>query len=772
MNFKFLKRNELNEEQLPDSIYKSVVSLLYSDSKFLAIGITCCMIAAVVLFLKINDPAQLIFASLIFFIGSVRLLLAKSFHEAVLKRLSIQTYKAWESKYNLMSGIYVVVLVAWYANGLIRSADPYVQLLTFAVILCYFFGVLGRNFASNKVVRWQVFIAGPSLILCTALFDQNNGLYSLILAVFLVPFFATVYYMSTRLRGMLFNAEINALNNRTIANRFDVALDNVTHGIAMIDKDGMVVVANERFIHLAGMDDWEIIGCKISILNTVEISGTPYASLGEQIKSFLVENTSAQVSVTLNSGVVIEAEYNSMIDGGVVVLSDVSERKASEKAIIDLANFDPLTNLSNRRHFVENVETYISSNEDENLSSMYFIDLDNFKEVNDTLGHSVGDELLRVVAHRLKLLIADDAMICRFGGDEFVIFYPKLYNVEECANFANVVLKELNLPVVIGNNQIDIGGSIGIAISPDHGKSADSLLQYADAALYDSKAKGRSIYTFYTSALGDTLREKRDLETDLRRAIINDEIDLHYQPIFDVKKCTIGSCEALARWEHPTLGNISPGVFVELAEETGLIVPLGKTLLKKAMLECLNWPEDIRVAVNFSSIQFQRSDVYKTVKTLLKETGLPPQKLIIEVTESVMISNIEEITKTLIKLSKMGVYISLDDFGTGFSSLSYLHTLPFDKVKIDKSFVDNGIASERSLILLQGVVDLIKRLGLSVVLEGIETQEQLDIMEKSISVDEYQGYLFFKPMKAHDVLSLMDKMSHVYSRERVSQLVG
>ncbi len=769
MNFKFLKRDELDEKKLPDSIYKSVVSSLYADPNSLAIGILSCIAGALVLFWKTHDPAQLIFASIFFFVGTVRLLLAHSFSNAVTHKLSVKKYQDWESKYNVISMIYIGVMGCWYANGLLRSDDQFVQLLTLSLILCYLIGIIGRNFASFKVVRSQVIIATIGLIGATLLFDGNHGMYSFLLALFLLPFFFATYHMCARLRGMLFRAEINALNNRTIVNRFDVALENVTHGIAMIDKNGVVVVANDSFMQLAGMNDWEIIGCYISILNTVEITDASHATLGQKVETCLQDNESAHFTFGMLSGSVIEAEYNSMIDGGVVVLSDISERKASEKVIQDLANFDPLTNLANRRYFVEGVENYLANNKQVTSSSMYFIDLDKFKVINDTLGHAIGDELLRVIASRLKLLLRKGDMLCRFGGDEFVLFCPGLGAPSECTKFADLILRELHLPVVIKNHNIDIGGSIGIALSPDHGTNANMLLQHADVALYESKAKGRSISTFYTSALGEAISEKRELETDLRKAVKNDEIELYYQPIFDVKKCAIGGCEALARWDHPKLGKVSPGVFIELAEETGLIIALGEQLLRKAMLECLKWPQEMRVAVNVSSIQFQKTDIYKTVKRLLVETGLPANKLNIEVTESAMINSIEDITVTLKQLLNLGVNISLDDFGTGFSSLSYLHTLPFDKVKIDKSFVENGIASERSLVLLQGVVDLIKRLGLRVVLEGIETQQQLDVMERSIEVHEYQGYLFFKPMSAEDFYNLAYKTTAA-SRNNITTL--
>lgn len=755
MNFKRLSKNELDERRLPDSVYKSVVTSLYADPQSLAIGIFSCIAGALILLWKTGDPLQFLFAWLFLLFGVVRLFLSNSFTKATTQDISLKEYEVWENRYTLTSTFFIGVLGIWYAFGVYRSDDSYVQLLSLSLVLCYLIGVIGRNFASRKVVRAQVITSILFVVGTAVLFDD---VYGVILTLFLLPFLAAIQFMSARLRGMLFRAEINSLNNKTIANRFDVALENVTHGIAMIDEKGVIVVANERFMEISGLDDWEIIGCEISMLNIIEIHGSQMASLGEQIAKCLEDNKSDNFTFTLGSGAIIEAEYNFMTDGGVIVLSDVSERKASEKVIKDLADYDPLTGLFNRRYFVETVEHKLKQQTNGLQSAMIFIDLDKFKQVNDTMGHAIGDELLRVVSARLQLILKEDCTICRFGGDEFVIFCPNIQVIDDVKKFAEIILNELKLPLIIRNNNIEIGCSIGIAMSPDHGTDANTLLQHADAALYESKANGRAKYTFFTEMLGEALRDKRELETDLRMALQNDEIQLYYQPIFDVKNCNISGCEALARWEHPVLGFVSPFKFITLAEETGLIVLLGENVLRKAMQDCLNWPDHMRVAVNVSSIQFAKTDVYKTIKRLLDETGLPASKFAIEVTESAMINNIDEIKATLQQISNLGVSISLDDFGTGFSSLSYLNALPFDKVKIDKSFVDNSIASERSLILLQGVVDLIRRLGLRIVLEGIETNEQLRLMEKNLNVHEYQGYLFFKPMKREDVQAIIEQL--------------
>lgn len=765
-----IKNSEVNEKKLPESIYKTVVSSLYADPGILALGVISCIAAAFVIFWKTQDPAQLIFASVFLLVGSLRFGMSKSFQIAKERNLSIEVYEIWERKYNLTNLVFIMALCCWYANGLVRTNDSFVQLLSMCVVLCYLAGITIRNFASKKVIRSQVILASFIMVGSTVLYDHSFGNYSILLGAFIIPIFYGTHKISARLRGMMFRAEINSVNNKTIANRFDLAIDNVAHGIAMFDKQGVIVVANERFKDLVDTQDWEIVGCHVSILDFVKIKGLEHYNLGNQIASCLRNLKSENFQFTLASGLIIEAEYNIANDGGVIVLADVSERIASQEVIQDLANYDTLTHLYNRRHFSDVVEKRLNESRNYCVSSLFFIDLDKFKDINDTLGHAIGDELLCIVASRLKLLLKPDAVIGRFGGDEFVIFCPDMNDQKLCSVFAEQILQELSRPIIIRSHYINIACSIGVSMSPAHGLDMNTLIQRADLALYSSKVKGSSTYTFFTQELGDVANEKRQLETELRQAIKNDEIDLFYQPLFDIKLCKIVGCEALARWHHPKLGLISPAVFIELAEETGLIVQLGENLMRKAMLECRKWPDDIHVAVNVSSIQFRKVDIYKLVSTLLQETGLPAYKLDIEVTESAMINNIEYMIATLQKLSSLGVRISLDDFGTGYSSLSYLQTLPFDKVKIDKSFVDNGIANQRALVLLQGVVDLVKRLGMQVIVEGIETSEQLEVMENNIDVNEYQGFYFFKPMHPDELLNQFEIIQKSVSHQTVVRL--
>ncbi|MEM7069603.1 MAG: EAL domain-containing protein [Pseudomonadota bacterium] len=743
---------ELDSNRLPDNIYASVVRSLYADAQTLLVGILSIAIAPIVLYLKNGDSLQLAFSALFLVLGILRLLLAKEFGYRTDEHTDRKSFQKWENHYLIMSSAYVALMGIWFVACSWRMNDSFAMILSLSLALCYLSGVIGRNFGSAKLVLVQVVI-GSSLIIAGLL--GAGGIYNAILASFLLPFFLAIKFMAARLRKMLHTAEITAQANRIIANRFDTALENVRHGIAMFSRDGTVTVANERFLTLAGLDGGEIIGRDVSVLNVPGNIMSSEETFSARIKTYLHSNQSRKFNFQLPGGRTIEADYNSMEEGGVVVLSDITERVISDKAIKELANYDSLTRLPNRRFFISEIRRTLIKRNELLPCSMFFIDLDKFKEVNDSLGHAVGDKLLKVVAEKLNKVLSQSDLICRFGGDEFVIVVPGLDDVEVCSQLAKTLIEELNQPIAIDHHTITIGASIGIASAPRDGKSAEDLLQHTDVALYDAKAKGRGTYTFYSEELGDAIRLRRELEVDLKQALEDGEIEVYYQPLISLKECAITTCEALARWRHPKHGPISPEKFIKIAEESGFIDKLGEYVLRCAITECAGWKKQARVAVNVSAIQFHRSDVVANAERLLEEIGLPAERLEIEVTESVMLASFDEAINTLNRLSALGVRISLDDFGTGFSSLSYLNKLPLDKVKIDRSFIKNGIADPRSYTLMKGVVELIKDLGLSVVVEGIETEEQLGQLANNIKIDEVQGYLFSRPLPARDIGTLL-----------------
>jgi predicted signal transduction protein with EAL and GGDEF domain len=355
----------------------------------------------------------------------------------------------------------------------------------------------------------------------------------------------------------------------------------------------------------------------------------------------------------------------------------------------------------------------------------------------------------------MRSSMPEKAMACRFGGDEFVVVVPGKLSRPDCSAFAEKLIEEISKPALIDGNQLIVGASIGIAQCPVNGNDYSQLLKVSDVALYDAKARGRGCYSFYTDELGDIIRDRRHLENELRRALDRNQLELHYQPLINLEENRITTFEALVRWNHPERGMIPPSVFIPVAEEIGFISQIGKFVLETATRQCIQWPKNISVAVNVSSLQFQQSDVCSVIGAALAKSGLSASRLEVEVTESAMLENVEETTATLKRLAATGVRISLDDFGTGFSSLSYLHTLPLDKVKIDRSFIENVQTDERSLVLLSGVTHLAHELGLSITIEGVETAEQMEILCSKVHVNEMQGYLFGRAIPANDVAELL-----------------
>jgi predicted signal transduction protein with EAL and GGDEF domain len=361
---------------------------------------------------------------------------------------------------------------------------------------------------------------------------------------------------------------------------------------------------------------------------------------------------------------------------------------------------------------------------------------------------------LCAVADRLRAMLRPEDFVARFGGDEFVVFQQNIKSAEEAATLARRIVEHLSERYQVDNHLVEIGASVGIAMaSPDI--SADTLLKNADMALYRAKADGRGTFCFFRDEMAQTVEARRILELDLRKALAKEEFELFYQPLVNLKSGRIGTCEALLRWNHPVRGTVSPADIIPVAEDMGLIVDLGRWILRKACMECMKWPENVSVAVNFSPQQFHQRDVLSEVRYALEVSGLPAHRLEIEITESSLLRNTQLTHDVLSQLHTIGVRISLDDFGTGYSSLSYLHNFPLEKVKIDRSFLE-GIDTDRPLTLLRGVARLSTDLGMAVVVEGIETNEQLELISADGTVSEAQGYLFSRPVPAVRIRQLLN----------------
>jgi diguanylate cyclase (GGDEF)-like protein/PAS domain S-box-containing protein len=445
-----------------------------------------------------------------------------------------------------------------------------------------------------------------------------------------------------------------------------------------------------------------------------------------------------------------------------IAVIDVTERKAAEARIAHMAHHDALTDLPNRVLFRQRMADVLSQrSRSGNLIGTLCIDLDNFKLVNDTLGHPIGDGLLQDVAARIERVLRQRDTAARLGGDEFAVLVPEMKSPQELAVLAQRLIDVISEPYVIEGHMVTVGSTIGIAVAPTDGDDADHLLRNADLALYRAKAAGRSTFRFFEPEMDAQAQTRRQLEIDLRAALAMEKLEVHYQPLVDLATKDVVGFEALLRWPHPERGYIPPSEFVPLAEETGLIAPLGNFVLLRACADATAWPEHIKLAVNLSPMQFRVGNVFTTVSGALAVTGLAPDRLDLEITESVLLDRTDHVIAHLHALRALGVRISMDDFGTGYSSLSYLRAFPFDKIKIDRSFVRDLPNNRHTLAIVRAILGLAAGLDMKVVAEGIETQADLACLAAE-GCKEGQGFLFSEARPQDEVLKLLAEAPQRY----------
>ncbi|WP_426410558.1 EAL domain-containing protein [Bradyrhizobium ganzhouense] len=548
--------------------------------------------------------------------------------------------------------------------------------------------------------------------------------------------------------------------------RLDTAINNMVEGVCMFDAEKRLVVCNERYARLyqlppellrTGTPHADII--RHRVVNGILKGGTNEGA-AEQFVSKLAALPFDAVSSRIDEfadGRLICVMRQPMAGGGWVATHlDVTEQRRSEAKITHMAQHDALTDLPNRVLLRERMEHALAVTRNGGLDlAVLMLDLDRFKEVNDTLGHPAGDSLLCAVAARLRDCSTETALIARLGGDEFAVIDYVTNPAVEAASLAEKIRKALCEPFDLGDHRVTVGTSIGIAIAPRDGEDSDVLMKSADLALYSAKSGGRGAFRFFEPELDQLMHARRNLERDMRDAIAGGEFELHYQPIFDAATGEVRGFESLLRWHHPERGLVMPGEFIPLAEETGLIVPLGEWVLRTACAEAAKWPADLRIAINLSPAQFRSKELVPVIIGALANSGVAPHRLELEVTETVIMHDSEAVFATLGQLRELGVRIALDDFGTGYSSLSFLQRFPFDKIKIDRSFVnDLSSASKEAQHLARAVVRFAVSLGKTTTAEGVETKEQLDILRQERCV-ETQGYHLSRPMPASSVAKML-----------------
>jgi diguanylate cyclase (GGDEF)-like protein len=743
---------------LPPAIYIALVDSLFQNYLTSFAGTVTAAIAALLTAWKTGAVLLWPCAVLIIAVGAAR---AYDMHayERCKSSLTLEMAADWERRYKIGAVLYASALGIWCWVTLLGADDPVAQLLSLCVTIGYIAAGAGRNYGRPSIAHLQVFYACGPMVLALIL---HGGVYYVSLGLLNALFFIALKRITLDLHQVHVRALMAGETIASIANQFDTALNNMPHGLCMFDADGRLAVMNHRFGEMMHLDE-DLVARGSSALDIVDAcisAGSISAASGDMILAE-IGNSQARDIITTDPDIArsrsLSWTFQPMAGGGaVVLLEDITERRNAEARISHLARYDELTALPNRLNFRDEIERLLAVPHDAvQLSALLFIDLDQFKQVNDTLGHPCGDELLCAVADRLRAMLRPEDFVARFGGDEFVVFQQNIKSNDDAAGLARRIVDHLSERYQIGNHLVEIGASVGIAMTSPGGISADTLLKNADMALYRAKADGRGTFCFFREEMAQTVEARRILELDLRKALANEEFELFYQPLVNLKSGRISTCEALLRWNHPVRGTVSPVDIIPVAEDMGLIIDLGRWILRKACMECMKWPEGVSVAVNFSPQQFHQRDVLSEVRYALEVSGLPANRLEIEITESSLLRNTQVTHDVLSQLRATGVRISLDDFGTGYSSLSYLHNFPLQKVKIDRSFLE-GIDTDRPLTLLRGVARLSADLGMSVVVEGIETNEQLELISADGTVTEAQGYLFSRPVPAVRVRQLLN----------------
>jgi diguanylate cyclase (GGDEF)-like protein len=563
--------------------------------------------------------------------------------------------------------------------------------------------------------------------------------------------------LSTRLK-MQYELGKQQEENLRIRNlQFDTAINNMSQGLCFFDAAQRLIVCNDRYVEMYDLPP-DRVGPGTPLAEIVDMrfqaGSFPAMSRDEYLhwrSNIAVSAKPTESIVELRNGRTFRIRHRPMPDfGWVATHEDITEQRRSEVKIEYMAHHDSLTGLANRVLLNERLEHAIGRIDRDEMVAVHHLDLDQFKAVNDTLGHPAGDKLLKIVADRLRGLVRQTDTIARMGGDEFVIVQSPIIDPADATSLAQRVIRLMSEPYDINGQQAVIGASIGIAVGPGDGSSADKLLRNADLALYRAKGDGRGTFRFFEPAMDLQMQTRRVMEQDLRKALPAGEFELYYQPVVNLANSDISGFEALIRWNHPERGIVSPAAFIPLAEEIGFIVPIGEWVIRQACVTAARWPGHLRVAVNISAVQFRNPGLMQVIVGALATSGLDPTRLEIEITETVLLHNKEATLAVLHQLRALGIRIAMDDFGTGYSSLTYLQCFPFDKIKIDRSFVKDITENSGSLNIVRAVAALANGMGMTATAEGVETREQLDQIT-SEGCAEMQGFLFSQPIPAHEI---------------------
>ena len=746
-------------DELPDEIYIGFVDGLLTDIVpvvlLSAVAVTCGELAAAVaaknLILAVTAPAQLL-------IAAVRLQFAKR-HARNIPSSTVAIARIREQIFSTGAVVSLTALSSWTLLAFCVTDNSFAHFIGVSMTIAYAFSLMSRSYAIYRGINLQLFGAFAPLSIAMII---AGGWYPVGIAVGIAPLVLYMKSYAKRLRDNFMAVVASQQQAAMLAARLDMALNNMSHGLCMLTPDGRLVLTNDQALKMFGLqpDDAPVGAHVKSVLAKLVGAGVLAELQFARLASILANDRSGVDFVipleTLDDRAFEITVHRMTSEGTVLVVQDVTERRNAQLEINRMARFDSVTELPNRRNFEEQLALALRRDDapGDGLTVM-FLDLDDFKQVNDSLGHRTGDKLLVEIASRLRAIIGPRDLVARWGGDEFVILQHHEAGQLATEALAKRIIDEINRAVVIDGSEVIVGASIGSASAPDDGLSPDALLSKADIALYAAKADGRRSWRAFEQEMDAKIQIRRLIELELRAAVATDQIEVYFQPIVSVATRRIVGFEALARWRSTLLGPVSPAEFIPIVEEIGLMEEMGAAMLKRACKACAGWPDEVCVSVNLSSTQFRSGNLESTILGALADAQLAPERLDLEITESTLLEDRGDTRRTLQSLRAQGMRVSLDDFGTGYSSLSYLLSFPLDRIKIDRSFTMGLGLQERASVLVEGVSSMSRRLGMSVLIEGVETAKQLRMIEALGTISEAQGYLFSRPVPEKDVAGLL-----------------
>lgn len=744
---------------VPTDVYLSFVSSLFGNRQTLFTGMIVHILTYGAVYAKTRDPFYVWLTAVFLSVCIFRIYWFQKFDSAGKSRLTREDISIWETRY-LWGGVTTTaILGVGSAYAIVFAQDQFAILACIAVTLASMVSVVGRNYGSSRAVNLQTLTACVPIMIGFVLVSDP---FMVAFAGLLIPFLLTTRMMANGVRDFLYKNVIASRDMAELVDRFDMALNNMPHGLFMLDANNRILVVNRKACDLLKLGNQDRLkDCDLDLVlrygaRHAFIDGSLPALIQRQLAQ-LVDGTLSRTLVQYSDDLFLEFSASRRPDGVVVLIfEDVTARVRAERRVLHMVRYDPLTGLPNREYFNELMLESLGTTDDAGVIGIVVLDVDEFKHVNDMKGHVAGDRLLCQIAGQLKAVAGDGAIVGRLMGDQFVVFFPGGTAVPALGARIRKLHADMRGTFDVDGTEMRISFSGGSLVMPQSQFRMEEWQIKVDLALFEAKYKAKGTCASFEQEMDARYVDQQRLKVELRDAVEAGDLHVLYQPMYRPDGSTMECCEALSRWVHPVRGAIPPTNFIQIAEEMGIVSDITRFVIRQACYDCITWPGRISVSVNLSVQDLRNDNIIAVVEEILAETGLDPSRLHLEITESCLVEEPAAVQSILTALRNKGIVIALDDFGTGFSSLSYLDTLPVDVVKIDRSFVRNICEDARRLKLLRGTVNLTRELGLKITIEGVETREQLALINQFHCADLIQGYVFSPAIPVGQIATLAE----------------